>query len=118
MQLPEQQASQPGHKGFLPGRSGNPRGRLSAAQRRALVLAKAHELAQPIGGFDQLNTIEQELILRAAELLQLKPRGYEQRVRRDNLVSRILRDALRQHESDGSNPTSPLRERLAAGQGA
>src|SRR6516164_403331 len=58
MQLPEQQASRPGHKGFLPGRSGNPRGRLSAAERRRLVLAKAHALAQPIGGFDALNTIE------------------------------------------------------------
>ena len=100
MQLPEQQASRPGHKGFLPGRSGNPRGRLSAAQRRALVLAKAHELARPIGGFDRLNAIEQELLMRAADLLQLKPRIYEQRVRRDNLVSRILRDALRRHQSN------------------
>jgi len=100
MQLSEQQASRSGHKGFLPGRSGNPRGRLSAAQRHALVLAKAHELAQPIGGFGKLNSIEQELLMRAADLLQLKPRVYEQRVRRDNLVSRILRDALRRHQSN------------------
>jgi hypothetical protein len=97
MQLPEQQSAQPGHKGFRKGISGNPAGRLSAAAQRALVLARAHELAEPIGGFDQLNTIEQELLMRAAELLRLKPRGYEQRVRRDNLVSRILRDCLNRH---------------------
>ena len=100
MQLPEQPATRLGHKGFLRGRSGNPRGRLSTAERRRLVQAKAHALAQPIGGFDALNAIEQELIMRAADLLQLKPRVYEQRIRRDNLVSRLLRDALRRHQAD------------------
>jgi hypothetical protein len=78
------------------------------------VLAKAHALAEPIGGFNKLNVIEQELLLRAAELLQLKPRAYEQRITRDNLVSRILRDALLRHKPTTPAPTS-LRERLAAG---
>ena len=40
------------------------------------------------------------MLLRAADLLQLKPRVYEQRIRRDNLVSRLLRDALRRHQAD------------------
>jgi hypothetical protein len=80
------------------------------------VLAKAHALAEPIGGYGRLNAIEQELLLRAAELLQLKPRAYKQRITRDNLVSRILRDALRRHQpADGGNSQKPLRDRLAVG---
>jgi hypothetical protein len=97
MQLPEQQASQPGHKGFVKGRSGNPRGRLSFAARQALVLARARELAEELGGYDSLSPIEKTLIERAADLSLGKPRRYDQRIRRDNLISRILRDVLRRH---------------------
>jgi hypothetical protein len=45
-----------------------------------------------------LNHIEQTLLERAAELLLRRPRRQEDVVKRDNLVSRILRDALRRHQ--------------------
>jgi hypothetical protein len=87
---------------FRPGESANPSGRPSRAQRRALILAKAHELAEPIGGFENLNSIERELIQQAAEMLRRRPRNQVERVKISNLVSRILRDALRRHRSDKS----------------
>jgi hypothetical protein len=77
------------------------------------VLAKAHQLAGPIGGFDKLNTIEQELLLRAAELSLSKPRAYEMRVRTNNLIARILRDALRRHTPPGKPGRRGLRDYLA-----
>ena len=97
MQLLEQQPQQPRRRGFQKGQSGNPAGRLSAAARRALVLARAHELAAELGGYESLSPIERTLIDRAADLLLRKPRRYDQCVRRDNLVNRILRDILRRH---------------------
>jgi hypothetical protein len=104
---------------YRPGQSGNLAGRPSAAQRRARVLAEAHRLAQPLGrDFESLDSITQTLLLRCADLLLRKPRRYDECVRRDNLVSRILRDVLRRHGPVWGNSTSPLRERLAVGPGA
>jgi hypothetical protein len=51
-------------------------------------------------------------------LLLRKPRRYDECVRRDNLVSRILRDLVRRHGPVSGNSMSPLRERLVAEQGA
>jgi hypothetical protein len=55
------------------------------------------------------------LIERATDLLCKRPRRYDECVRRDNLVSRILRDVLRRHgPADSGNP-KPLRDRLVVG---
>jgi hypothetical protein len=89
------------------GVSGNLAGRPSRAQQRALVLARAHELAAELGGYESLGPIERTLIERAADLLCRKPRRYDDCVRRDNLVSRILRDVLRRHR-----PAAPHRSEL------
>jgi hypothetical protein len=101
---------------YRPGQSGNLAGRPSRAQQRALVLAKAHELAQELGGYERLSPIERTLIERAADLLCKRPRRYDECVRRDNLVSRILRDVLLRHRpADGRNSQKPLRDRLVVG---
>jgi hypothetical protein len=83
---------------FMPGQSGNPRGGLSLAERRARISATAHELAVELGGFENLGAIEQTLIMKAAEHLHRRPRDPIAISRRDNLVSRILRDCLRRHQ--------------------
>jgi hypothetical protein len=85
---------------YKPGQSGNPRGLPSQAERRARISATAHELAADIGGFENLGTIEQTLLMRAAELLHRRPREQIAIIRRDNLVSRILRDCLRRHQTN------------------
>jgi hypothetical protein len=86
---------------YRPGQSGNLAGRPSRAQQRALVLAKAHELAEAVGGYSGLSSIERTLIDRAADLLCKRPRRYDECVRRDNLVSRILRDIQNRHKPSG-----------------
>jgi hypothetical protein len=104
---------------WRPGQSGNPAGRLSVAAKRAQISATAHELASDIGGFESLGVIEQTLLMRAAEQLHRKPRDPIAVMRRDNLVSRILRDCLRRHQSNKATVTaSSMRERLAAEQSA
>jgi len=103
---------------YKPGQSGNLKGRPSHAELRARQAAKARELAAPLGGLEALNSIERTLIERCAELLCKRPRRYDEIVRRDNLVSRILRDLVhRRYGPAGSTPPS-LRERLAAGHSA
>jgi hypothetical protein len=96
---------------YRPGESGNLAGRPSELQRRALVEAKAHELAQELGGFNSLTAIEKTLIERAAELSLGKPRRYDERVRTANIVNRILRDVLRRHRPE--RKTLELRDYLA-----
>jgi hypothetical protein len=76
------------------------------------VLAKCFELAEPIGGYDNLNSIERELIQQAADLLLRRPRDQFVRVRIANITSRILRDSLRRHAADKS-PKDGLGEYLA-----
>ena len=93
----EQQSSQRPWWQFKPGQSGNPAGKQSVAAHRATVLAKAHKLAEPLGGFENLNAIEQTLIERAADLALTRPRRHDERVRTANIVNRILRDVLRRH---------------------
>jgi hypothetical protein len=58
---------------------------------------RAAELAEPLGGLENLNAIERTLIERAAELTLSKPRRHDQRLRTANIVNRILRDVLRRH---------------------
>jgi hypothetical protein len=112
-QSPEQ-ARRPPTNGFKPGVSGNPYGKASKAQQRAMVLARAGELAEPLGGYEGLNSVEKILLEQAAELTLSKPRRHDQRLRTANIVNRILRDVLRRHGPLDKGPLS-LRERLAAG---
>jgi hypothetical protein len=80
------------------------------------VLAKARELAEPIGGFENLNSIERTLIERAAELTLSKPRRHDERVRTANIVNRILRDVLRRRGPVGKGG-SDLGSLLGAARG-
>jgi hypothetical protein len=68
----------------VPGNSGRP----SAAMKRAMIDAKARELAE--GAFDRLSKRDRELLLQAADLLISRPRNGEDKVRRANAVSRLL----------------------------
>ena len=113
MQSPQQSRRSPPTNGFKKGASGNVYGKASKAQQRAMLLARATELAEPLGGFENLNAIERTLIERAAELTLSKPRRHDQRLRTANIVNRILRDVLRRHKPVGSNRVSPLRDYLA-----
>jgi hypothetical protein len=116
MQLTDQPAVQLGRKGFLPGRSGNPRGRTTAAEKRAHILALARQYAEPIGGLDSIPAVERELLLRAAELAQYRPQRFDQRLRAANIINRIIRDVLRRHKP--AKVKTALRERLTAEQSA
>src|SRR5262249_6840907 len=97
MQSPQQTRRPPPTNGFKPGVSGNPFGKASKAQQRAMLLARAAELAEPLGGLQGLDGIERILIEHAAELTLSKPRRHDQRLRTANIVNRILRDVLRRH---------------------
>jgi hypothetical protein len=101
---------------YRPGESGNPAGRPSEVQRRALVDAKAHELALELGGFDALTAIEKTLITRAAELNVGKPRRYDERIRVANITARIIRDILARHKPAKAKPAG-LHEYLATARG-
>ena len=63
-------------------------------------MTKAHELAEELGGYESLGLIERTLIERAAELLLRRPRRPDEVVKISNLVSRILRDCLRRHQTN------------------
>src|SRR5207248_11074887 len=77
-----------GNPTWRPGQSANPRGRPTAAQKRAMVEAAARTLAN--GAFDQVSTRDRELLLLAAALkLQPRRRG-EDMVRRVNAIDRWL----------------------------
>src|SRR6266699_4553064 len=87
-QVPQQKAKREYH--FKPGKSGNPRGRESAAARRERLDRKVEEIAREFGGMAALSPIESALAHQAAELLLLRPSDVDQRVRAANAVTRIL----------------------------
>ena len=111
-QTPSQEAGRRYPNRYKAGQSGNPSGRPSRAEKRALVMAKAHELAEELGGYESLGLIERTLIERAAELLLRRPRRPDEVVKISNLVSRILRDCLRRHQTN-KPPKDGLRQYLA-----
>jgi hypothetical protein len=108
MQSPQQTRRPPPTNGFKPGVSGNPYGKLSRTAQRALVQARAHELAEELGGYESLSAIEKTLIERAAELTLSKPRRHDQRIRTANIVNRILRDVLRRRRQNDASRRSEL----------
>jgi hypothetical protein len=115
MQSLEQTRRPPPTNGFKPGASGNPFGKLSRTAQRALVLGRANELAQELGGYENLSAIERTLIEKAAELTLSKPRRHDQRIRTANIVNRILRDILRRRTPPGrpGGRPNPLQSYLA-----
>jgi hypothetical protein len=88
-QAPERRGK-PGNPNWLPGISGNGRGRLSVAEWRALVEAKVAELAAEYGGVERLSAIERVMVEQAAVLLLRRPRRGEDPVRKANVVARLL----------------------------
>jgi hypothetical protein len=82
---------------FIPGQSGNPRGRESTAAKAARIEAKARELAAELGGLDNLSAIDRTLVLQAAGLALRKPRSAEDIVRHSNAIDRILRGLAKRH---------------------
>ena len=90
---------------FLPGRSANPSGRPSRAERQARIDAKARELAEAFGGWDRLTVLDRVRIEQAAVLLAGRPKGHEDRVRYANTLDRLLgaverRRGARRHSED------------------
>jgi hypothetical protein len=99
-QLPDQLPRQPARRpyGFQPGKSGNPRGRPSVAERRAKIEAKVAELAQRYGGLGNLDAVDLERLHQAADLLL--NRSHLDRVRRANTIVRLLNALDRHHGLD------------------
>jgi hypothetical protein len=84
---------QPGS--ILPGYSGNPRGRISAAEKRKRLADKVAELASELGGLDAISPSQRLLIERAAMLSFQKPTSHNDSVRISNSIERALRRARR-----------------------
>jgi hypothetical protein len=94
------------------GVSGNLAGRPSVAQRKAAIVAKAHELGEAVGGFSRLSPIEQQQLLTASEMILFRPRSRNDRLRSHNLASRILRDLQLGHRHKPASRRSELGEYL------
>jgi len=71
---------------------GNP-GRPTAAMKRAMIEAKARELAE--GAFDRLPAGDRVHLLQAADLILRPRRKGEDPVRKANSISRLLKRGLR-----------------------
>jgi hypothetical protein len=89
MQSPEQTPQQRPY-GFQPGKSGNPGGRLSNAERARRDEAKARELAAEYGGWESLSPVDRVLLGQASALLLRRPKSAEDLVRVSNSVARLL----------------------------
>ncbi|SRR6266536_2804922 len=73
--------------------------RLSRAEVRAAVEARAHNMAREFGGWSDLGETDRGLLLKASELLQRPTRGLsaEQSTRIANSVDRIVRGLRKRH---------------------
>jgi hypothetical protein len=93
MQQAEQRTHQHRVRGrpFPPGVSGNPGGKLSAAERRSRLDHMVEQWVAELGG--RVGTAERMLLRRAAELSLVRPHRNEDHVRTVNAVSRLLAQA-------------------------
>src|SRR5215831_14181494 len=110
MQVTEQQRKQAKPRGgnpkWIPGRSQNPKGRESKAQRHARRERIIEEWCKPYGGLAALRPAELMLLHEAAELTLVRMHNSVQRLRRARTISAILqqigivgkRDRRRQSE--------------------
>jgi hypothetical protein len=76
---------------FLPGRSGNPAGRMSRTEKRARVTAQVEAWVAELGG--RVGTAERIMLQRAAELSMLHPRRNEDATRTANTIAKLLAQA-------------------------
>jgi hypothetical protein len=90
MQTAEQAQHQiPGR--FRPGQSGNPRGRISRAEQRAMIESALTELASEFGGGGSLSATEKLLLRQAATLTVMsRPRNPVDQVRHANAIARAI----------------------------
>jgi hypothetical protein len=98
-----------GNPNWRPGVSANPRGRESKAQREAKIRAKAEQLAEGLGAkLDRMSGLDQEFLLKAADLLTRRARTGEDAVRLVNtargLVAAVERRAGRREASSSVQP--------------
>ncbi len=75
---------------FLPGKSANPAGRPSRAEKQARIDAKARELAAELGGWEKLTIVDRVRLEQCAALLVRRPTSAEDAVRCANAVDRLL----------------------------
>jgi hypothetical protein len=79
---------------FPPGVSGNPRGSLTAAERRARLDAMVANWVSELAELGiRAGTAERLLLRRAAELSQVRPHRNEDHVRTVNTISKLLAQA-------------------------
>jgi len=94
MQVTEQERKQAkprgGNPNWVPGRSQNPKGRESKAQRHARRERIIEEWCKPHGGLASLRPAELMLLHEAAELMLVRVRNSVDQVRRANTISKIL----------------------------
>src|SRR5262249_5045259 len=95
MQVTEQERKQAklrgGNPNWVPGRSQNPKGRESKAQRHARRERIIKEWCKPHAGLAALRPAELMLLHEAAELMLVRVRNSVEQVRRANTISKILR---------------------------
>ncbi len=96
---------------FKSGRSGNPAGRPSRAERQARVDAKARELAEPFGGWEKLLILDHVRLEQAATLIVRRPHSAEDAVRCANAVDRLL-GGVERRRSRREPEHVPLRDRV------
>lgn len=90
-----------GNRALGTGTSGNPRGSIPAAERRARIAAQVEGWIAELGG--KVGSYERGLLQRAAELSLLHPRRNEDAIRTANTIARLLgqagfRDRRREEE--------------------
>jgi hypothetical protein len=88
---------------FPPGRSGNPRGSLTVAERKAMIEARARELAEPFGGWQRMTALDRTYLIEASELLARRPHSHEHRVRCMNAVTRLIGSVERRRGRPGAS---------------
>jgi hypothetical protein len=76
---------------FPPGVSGNPAGKMTAAERRARLDGMVEDWVAELGG--RVGTAERMLLRRAAELSLVRPHRNEDHVRTVNTISKLLAQA-------------------------
>jgi hypothetical protein len=76
---------------FPPGVSGNPAGKMTAAERRARLDRMVEDWVAELGG--RVGSAERMLLRRAAELSLVRPHRNEDHVRTANTISKLLAQA-------------------------
>jgi hypothetical protein len=89
-QNPKQAKPRRGNPNWVPGRSQNPKGRETKAQRHARRERIIEEWCKPHGGLAALRPAELMLLHEAAELMLVRVRNSVEQLRRAGMISAIL----------------------------